>query len=122
MAEFWEDRLSLRYCFTLAERRRAETSVTHRLTWTRYINCGQYQIICGRKSCISTFTGEVCGGVVLLFSLFGGAGCLVFGHQVLWDSQGASADGQLKQSLGQRVTRHLQQEVLDVLEWKLKSD
>lgn len=70
-------------------------------------------------SCINTFTGEICVGFVLLFSLFGGAGCLVFGHQVLWDSQGASTDGQLKQSLGQPVTWHLQQEVLDVLDWKL---
>lgn len=54
--------------------------------------------------CTNTFTGEGCGGFVLFLSLFRGFRCLVFGHKVLWDSQGATTDGQLKQSRRQPVT------------------
>lgn len=67
---------------------------------------------------MDTFTGEGFGGLVLSFSLFTGFGCLVFGRQVRGGSKGAATDGQLKERCRQRAVRHLQQEVVDMLDWE----
>lgn len=121
--EFWEDRLSLRYCFTSAERHREDKVwQSGALLWT---NTQLVDIIRQAQKAETvnparfTFAGEGCGGFVLCFSMFTGFGCLLFGHQVLWDSQGASTDGQLKQSPCQTVVWHLKQETLDLLDLKL---
>lgn len=69
-------------------------------------------------SFINTFTGEGCVGFAFSVSWFTGFGQLIFGHQVVWDSQGASADCQLKESISQLVIWHPQQEGLNTLDWK----
>lgn len=69
-------------------------------------------------SCINTFTGEGCGGFVFPVN-FTGFGGIFFGLQVLWDSQGASTDGQLKQRVCQWVSCHMLQECLNFLDWEV---
>lgn len=69
-------------------------------------------------SFINTFSGERCGGFIFSFSWFTGFGHFIFGHQVVWDSQGALTDGKLKESIRQLVSWHLQQECLNSLDWK----
>lgn len=91
--EFWDDKLSLINFFNCAVKQNRADGKQKGSTGVSQ----KHNILC------HTFTGDGCGGFVFHVSWLTGFRHFIFGHQVLWDSQGPSADSQLKESISQLV-------------------